>query len=306
MKLSKPMLQAFKLVIHDYNTIAQLSRKLHKSKNWTSEVVSELEEEGFIAKESSFSLNKSRKKILVSNSPYALKLRDLMIEYKTIDFSQILSGAKLKLLVALCFDWKTLKSACSLAEISLIAARTASRELVNRGILSKQQGMQKVNSKAWPLLFDFLKEYRNFSRLNGSVKWKYNNEIIFEIDEPKLKKGVYTGFSRYADYEIKIHTIKALCYFPEKKLSKEDIFIHSLLEIDDSKTLYLCLVFFLKNKLLREKARQKAMFYDMHSAFSDFEKLLDSKEEVIKTEHFPQFDRKEFRRIAKMYGVKNV
>jgi len=42
------------------------------------------------------------------------------------------------------------------------------------------------------------------------------------------------------------------------------------------------------------------MFYDMYSAFSDFETLLDLKEEAIKTEHLPQFDRKEFRRIARM------
>ncbi|MBI2559472.1 hypothetical protein HYW20_09180 [Candidatus Woesearchaeota archaeon] len=306
MKLTKPMLQAFKLVIHDYNTISQLSQKLHRSKNWISEVVSELEEEGFIAKESSFSLNKSRKKIVISNSPYALKLRDLMIEYKTIDFSQILSGARLKLLTSVCFDWKTIKSASPLAGISLIAARTLSKELANRGILSRQHGMCRVNSKTWHLLFEFLKEYRNFSRLNGRIKWKYGNEIIFEIDEPKLKKGVYTGFSRYEDYGIKIHAVKALCYFPEKKLSKEDIFVHSLLEIEDSRTLYLFLAFFLKNKLPRGKARQKAMFYDMYSAFRDFETLLDSKEEAIKTEHLPRFDRNEFRRIARMYGVKNV
>ena len=79
-----------------------------------------------------------------------------------------------------------------------------------------------------------------------------------------------------------------------------------MLEIEDSRTLYLCLAFFLKNKLPREKARQKAMFYDVHSTFRDFETVLDSKEEAIKTEHLPQFDRNEFRRIARMHCVKNV
>ncbi|MEK6876463.1 MAG: hypothetical protein AABX63_03570 [Nanoarchaeota archaeon] len=306
MKLSKPMLQVFKLVIHNYSTIAQLSQMLQKSNNWISEVVSELEEEGFIAKESSFAISKSRKAILIADTPYALKLRDLMIEYKTVDFSQILSGAKLKLLSALCFDWKTLKTSSSLAQISLISSRNIAKPLANRGILTRKQGMWKVNSKTWPLLFEFLKECRNFSRLNGSVKWKYGNEVIFEIDDPKLKKGVYTGFSRYADYGIKVHAVKALCLFPEKRLSKEDIFVHSLFEIADSRTLYLCLAFFLKNKLPRQKARLKAMFYDMHSAFKDFEALLDSKEESIKTERLPQFERKEFRRIARMYGVENV
>ncbi len=48
------------------------------------------------------------------------------------------------------------------------------------------------------------------------------------------------------------------------------------------------------------------MFYSVHSAFTDFETLLDSKEESIKTRHLPQFDRNEFRKIAEMYGVKNV
>ncbi len=33
-------------MINVFNTIAQLSQKLHKSKNWISEVVSELEEKG--------------------------------------------------------------------------------------------------------------------------------------------------------------------------------------------------------------------------------------------------------------------
>lgn len=306
MRLSKALLQVFKLVIHDYNTIAQLAQKLQKSNNWVSEVVSELEKEGFIAKEPSFSLYKSRKAISIANTPYALKLRDLMIEYKTIEFSQILSGAKLKLLSALCFDWKTLKVASSLAQISLITSRNAAKPLANRGILSRKKGMYRVNEKAWHLLLQFLKEYRNFSRLNGSVKWKYGDEIIFEIDEPKLKKGVYTGFSRYGDYGIVVHIVKALCHLPEIKLSKEDIFVHSLFEVEDSRSLYLCLAFFLKNKLSRNGTRQKAMFYDLYSAFKDFEMLLDSEGESIKTEHLPQFERKEFNRIARMYGVKNV
>jgi len=40
--------------------------------------------------------------------------------------------------------------------------------------------------------------------------------------------------------------------------------------------------------------------------FENFVKILKTKEEKVKLEGFPTFDRKDFIRIANMYGVENV
>lgn len=304
--ITKPMLKVSNLVIHGFETIESLAGNLKKSKNWVSEILTELEKEGFISKKREFGLRKSRIQITLANTPYALKLKDLMLEYNTIDFSTILSGVKIDLLTALCLDWKDLKTASAQAGISLSTASIYIRPLINRGILQRQKVLYKINRTAWPLLYEFLKEYRNFALLNGTVKWKYKDEILFEIDNESLKKGVYTGFYRYKDYGVKVNVVKALCYMPEKQLSKEEIFVHSLFEVNDSKTLYLALTFFLKNNLSRKKAEKIVVKYDLYTKFNNLLRILDSKEEKISVEGLPSFERSDFRRVANLYGVKNV
>jgi len=306
MKLTKPMLKAFSLAVRGSETLPELAKALGKSQNWVSEVVSELAEEGYVAKERKAGLRQTRLKTKLSGTPYALKLKELLFQYKTVDFAPILCGMRLDMLAALCLDWKGLTLASQQSGVSLAAARLYAKQLLNRGVLQRQGRLYRVNEKAWPVLQSFLQELRNYSLLNGALKWKYKDEEIFAIDDEKLKKGVYTGFVRYSDFGITIGLVSQLCHVPARKLSKEEIFVHSLFEVDDSRTLYLALTFYVKNRLARGKVEKAAMKCDLYTKFSELTQLFAAKEEKLKVGSLPEFELQDFRRVAAVYGVKNV
>src|SRR3989344_3177590 len=155
------------------------------------------------------------------------------------------------------------------------------------------------------LLREFVVSYRNYSNIGG-VKWKYDKEIIFEVQNEKLLQGTITGLYAYKNYGINIGVISSLCYLPKKELSKEEIFVHSLFEVDDPRTLNLALTFYLKTNLQYKKVLPIAMRYGKYSMFENFVNLLDTKEDILKLEGLPTFDHKDFIRIADMYGVKHV
>ena len=178
--------------------------------------------------------------------------------------------------------------------------------LKNRGFIIQKKSLYKVNEKSWPLLKEFLIAYKNYAMINGYVKWKYQDEIIFEVDGKDLVRGSQTGFAKYRDYGININIISSLCKIPEAKLSKEEIFVHSLFEVNDPRTIYLALTFYLKNNLRHEKVLPIAMKYGKYTLFDNLVKLLKVQKYNLILDGLPEFDRKEFNRIAGMYGVKNV
>jgi len=156
------------------------------------------------------------------------------------------------------------------------------------------------------ILKEFLIAYRNYSHINGVVKWKYNEETIFELDNEKLIENNATGFYTYQNYGVKVGVISALCTLPKRKISKEEVFVHSLFEVNDPRTLYLAFTFYLKNKLNYKKVLPTAMKYGKYTMFENMASLLKSKNNKVKLETLPEFERNEFRRIASLYGVKNV
>jgi hypothetical protein len=102
-------------------------------------------------------------------------------------------------------------------------------------------------------------------------------------------------------------TVTGCCYLPEKKLTKEEIFIHSLLQVDDPRLLHLVLTFYVKHKMNTRRVKKLALYYDCYSMYEELKTLLLVKEDYKKAEAFQTtFDRKDFQRIALLYGVKDV
>ena len=197
------------------------------------------------------------------------------------------------------------KTATKLSKISKYIINKNRPMLKNRGLIVKKNGLYKINEKAWPLLKEFLIAYKNYSTIQGYVKWKFNDEVIFEVDSEKLVQGSITGFAKYREHGVKINTINILCRIPESKLSKEEIFVHSLFEINDPRTLYLAATFYLKNKLDKNKTNLIAMKYSKYTMFNKFLKILKS-DKNVEIEGLPKFERKDFKRVASLYGVKIV
>ena len=306
MKLTKPMLKAFYHITQGENTLTKLSGALGKSKYWTDLVLSSLEKEEFIVKSKNFSITGSRFIIEVASTAHASKLRDLLFKYQGISFEKILTDGRLLFLMALSEDWITKEVAMQLSKLSKYSIDRYMPSLKNRGVIVKKKMLYRV-SERWPLMKDFLITYKNYSKVNGQVKWKYGEETIFQVNNQDLVHDhTTTGLHEYKVYGVQVGVISALCVLPKRKLSKEDIFIHSLFEVDDPRTLHLALTFYLKNKLEYEKVMLLAMKYGKYTMFEDFVKLLKAKEDKVKFESLPIFDRKDFIRIAHMYGVNYV
>ena len=306
MRLSKQMIEIFPKIAAGNNTIEGLAKSQNKSVNWITEVVQELENEGFVIKRRSYKIRGSRIVIELASTNHALKLKELIFQYQTIEFKEILSNSKVLFLAALSEDWTNMKIATELSNISKYAVERYRPMMKNRGIITERNNLYKINEKAWPVLRDFLIAYKNYSTILGQVKWKYNEESLFQVNSEKLIQDNTTGFYEYKNYGVSIGVISALCIQPKKNLSKEEIFVHSLFEVDDPRTLHLALTFYLKNNLSYEKVIPIAMKYGKYSMFENFVKLLKTKEEKIKFDYLPTYDRKDFIRIANMYGVKNV
>ena len=306
MRLNKGMIQAFTNIVRGSNSIEKLAFVLKKSYNRTVEIVQDLEKEGFVIKINNYNLTGSRKIIDLASTSHAIKLKDLIFEYSTVRFEDLLSDSKLLFLVALSDDWINIDMVSELTQVSKYMISRYTSMMKNRGLIIQENKLYKINEKAWALLVEFLKAYKNYAIIKGHVKWKYQEYILFEVDDNSLIQGSLTGFVRYEDYGIKIHTIKSLCLLPEKKLTKEEIFIHSMFEINDPRTLHLALVFYIKNNLKYKKVILLAMKYGKYTIFNNFIQLLKVKEGKIKIDTLPVFDRKDFIRIADLYGVKNV
>ena len=306
MRLSKPMLELFPKIARGNNTIESLAKAQNKSVNWITEIVQELEEECFVVKKKSYKLKGSRIIIEIANTTHATKLKELIFEYATIKFEDILSDSKLLFLAALSEDWIDLKTATKLGKISRYMAERIRPMLKNRGIIINKGRLYKVNDKAWSSLKEFLVAYKNYSSLNGVVKWKYQNEILFEVDKEEMVRGSITGLTKYKEFHVLVGTISALCRIPDESLSKEEVVVHSLFEVNDPRTLHLALTFYLKNKLKYNKILPIAMKYGKYTMFENMLKLLKLTEDKVKLELLPVFDRKDFIRITHMYGVEDV
>jgi len=306
MKLSKAMIMVLAKVIRGTNTLESLAEALNKSVNRMSEIIKELEKEGFVVKCKSFKTKGSRFVINLTNTNYTIKIKELIFQYPTIKFEDILADSKLLFLVALSEDWMNINIASKLSKVSKYMIYRYRAMLKNRGIIIQDGDLYKINEKAWPSLKEFLIDYKNFSTVNGTIKWKYNDETLFEIDNETLIKGTITGFAKYKDYGVKVNNISILCKLPKTNLLKEEVFVHSLFEVNDPRTLHLALTFYLKNKLNYKKILPIAIKYGKYTMFKNLINLLKTKEEKIKLENLPEFNRTDFRRIIRMYGVNNV
>jgi hypothetical protein len=306
MKLNKVMIETFEKVAHGTITIENLAKALRKSVNRMAEIIGDLEKEGFVTKHLNYTVRGSRKVIEPASTLHAIRLKELMFEYSGIKFEEILSDSKLLFLAAISEDWMTMKIASALSRVSKYMIDRYRAMLKNRGVIMQQSNLYKINEKAWPLIKEFLIAYKSYSNIRGQVRWKYQNETLFEVTNEELVQGSVTGLYSYKDYGVRVGVISALCHLPKKELSKEEIFIHSLFQVDDPRTLHLALTFYLKNELNYKRMLPLAMRYGKYTMFENLVKLLKTKEEIVEIDGLPAFERKDFIRIARMYGVKDV
>lgn len=264
-----------------------------------SKIIMQLEKKGFCLKKRRF------KEVMVfpAQTIHAQRLKELLIQRKGFKevFKGFLYGLDLRILLCSLFDWKTTKDIAMQLGLSTKTIQNRMYSLKNKGLFIRQGRKFKFNDKNWPKLYAFLSDYRNFFPF-GNVLWKFEDEVVFEVSRKKDIKGTITGFTDYVNHKVPVGVVKYCCYLPKKRLSKEEVFVHSLLEIeDDTRLLELAVVFYYKNKLNKKKLKLLSKKYDCSALLQDFFKVIKSKEEKIITDNLPPTSRRGIQQMKEDY-----
>ena len=134
-----PMLRTFTDITNGKYTLDTLASAQHKSVNWITEVIQDLEKEGFISKKRNYSVKGSRIIIEIANTSHALKLKELLFAYHGISFEDIITDSRLLFLTAISEDWMTTKIVTQLSGISKYIIEKNRPQLKKRGIIIKNK-----------------------------------------------------------------------------------------------------------------------------------------------------------------------
>lgn len=100
-------------------------------------------------------------------------------------------------------------------------------------LVTQKEGRFYLNTKIWPLVNDFLFEFKRYSETidervpsHAIIYYKNKKEIVFSLQQEFDAR--YTAFSAYELYGIKILNPTHYFYLPKKKLILKEVFCHSL------------------------------------------------------------------------------
>ena len=194
-----------------------------------------------------------------------------------------------------------LKAVLKPSNIKEIKAKTnLKKSIIYRKIQQarKQSIIKKtyeINEKIWPKLKEFLIETEKYEQTTDKripkssvIYCKKENKIVFSCKEEL--NADKTAFSAYKKYKIKLLLTTNYYSLPRRKLSKKDIFLHSLYVAKEEKTirnLTFIALFYLKHKIDIK-----------HQILSKIKKVL--KGEEIKG--YPKLD--EIKEKAEVYDIR--
>lgn len=151
---------------------------------------------------------------------------------KAVNLSVPLSGTGFKIYTAIIEPKKIsqIQKETGLHKTTILKKINQGRKI---SLLIIEKKAYRVNEKIWPdakeLLIEFEKYEESIDKrvpINSIIHFKNDKEIVFS-NKDELD-ATLTAFSAYADYGIEILTIRYYYYLPKKKLTKKQVFMHSL------------------------------------------------------------------------------
>jgi hypothetical protein len=142
------------------------------------------------------------------------------------------------------------------------------------------------------------------------VLWKFRKETLLKSNNSSEEGKTPTGFFRYSDYGIEVATPSLLLWIGRNKISIEEIFVHSLFEVKDQRTLALATAFYIKKKLYTQGRNRKV--FELAEEFDQLRLLQEiitahailKKEQTINVTTSSLIDVKEIQRVLQPYEVK--
>ncbi|HOW29874.1 MAG TPA: hypothetical protein PK685_04360, partial [archaeon] len=167
-----------------------------------------------------------------------------------------------------------------------------------RSIFIKENKEYIVNYSVWPDLIDFLKEYKSFQGnydyrvpVGSTIYYKNEKEIVFSIKQNI--DATLTSFSAFKDYNLLIYTLENFYYLPKKKLTKQEILLHTLAIVE-------------KTKEFRDRMYLALFYYKYKDEFKDIKhEILDNLNKIFSGEKIDRYPPlKEIKEKAKVYDIK--
>lgn len=293
--LQKTMIDLFRKIAEGNTTTKTLKTKIKES--WCIKMLKVLGQDDLIT------IQKGRPhKVNISSSAQAKYLKELINRDPSIDFGDLLDKNKGRVLQAVLYTPKTTQQIAKQLKVNERTVRRVVAKSLNRGLLVRKKKTVIFHKAFWPYLYQFLDAYRNRAKVKGTLLWQFEDEVLFETR--KKEEGILTGLSKYDDYGVHVLESIYCCFLPKKKLSKEEIFVHSIMQIEkDSRAVGLAAVFYIKNKLSKQKVRDLAVKYD---CVNKAEELLAVIKGKLETSELPAISSQNLQRIYGIYNLKNV
>jgi hypothetical protein len=284
---TRTQLLVFYEICQGNNRLSKILGNIKMNKTHISEMIGILIREKLITKD--------KQKLSVSEYPFALKLRKLLVNKNLIE---ILPNSGIKILTT-ALDKKTITEIATETGLKEITIRKFIKNAQEMSLLIKENKEYIVNYSVWPDLIDFLKEYKSFQDnydyrvpLGSTIYFKNEKEIVFSTKE-KLDDATLTSFSAFKDYNLLIYTLENFYYLPKKKLTKKDILVHTLAIVE-------------KTKEFRDRLYLALFYYKYKNEFKDIKhEILDNLNKIFageKIDRYPPL--KEIKEKARVYDIK--
>jgi hypothetical protein len=284
--LTKTQLLVFYEICQGNDRLSKILENIKMNKTHISEMIGILIREKLITKD--------KQKLSVSEYPFALKLRKLLVNKNLIE---ILPNSGIKILTT-ALDKKTITEIAKETGLKEITIKQFIKKAQGRSIFIKENKEYIVNYSVWPDLIDFLKEYKSFQEnydyrvpVGSTIYYKNEKEIVFSIKQNI--DATLTSFSAFKDYNLLIYTLENFYYLPKKKLTKQEILLHTLAIVE-------------KTKEFRDRMYLALYYYKYKDEFKDIKhEILDNLNRIFngeKIEKYPPL--KEIKEKAKVYDIK--
>ena len=230
MQLSQTELRVLEQVSYGNDRIENIAQNIHRSNSQIYRAKQKLLEQGF--------LHLNRGRLEPKRSINSALILNIISRYPNL--IELFSDSGLKILMSILKP-KSINEI--MREINLKKSTVYKKIRIGRNIsaiLMDKNHKYTINEKIWPNLKNYLEENKRFEEtidnripVNSIIYHKNEDEILFSNNFEL--KAAFTAFSAYKKYGIKILLPTNFYFLPNKKLSKEEILLHSIYIINKEK-----------------------------------------------------------------------
>lgn len=235
-----------------------IQKELGILKGSVSRIITRLQDKGLV--------ERAGGEILLAGTPPTEAFKRLYYTHRASPLPEILSGQRVKLLLRLDSSQKSLEALAEETGISSDTIYYYLQGFLHLGITSRSRKerayLYTFNHILWRDLKDFISSLQEYQVLRlvpreALLIKSYEDSVLFK--SLRRQDATLTSFSAYREYGIQLGLRDNYCTLPERRLSIQEIFIHSLDSAEDYRQRLFCILFYLKNRDGLKDARHPMM-----------------------------------------------